>query len=80
MLSLVLIAVSVALAGLRIYGITNQTFQAAAHLWVGGLIVGYWTQRKTWPRDSYMCLCLSIALSVIELGCFIFDHFFREAL
>jgi hypothetical protein len=62
---LTLIAISILLGSLRALGHKSQTFQAAAHLFVGGLIVGYVT-----TRQGYL-LWLTIALSILEIVCFL---------
>lgn len=55
---------------LRLTGETGQTFQAGAHLFVGGLIglaIG--------NRDRRFHLGLAIGLSLIELFAFVRGHF-----
>lgn len=88
MTSFVLIAVSLAFAVARIAGVIHPSFQAFAHLWVGGLFAASWYLWRTrnlivpvfnllpyrsvsWPT----ALTLAVGLSLIELGCFVWDHF-----
>jgi hypothetical protein len=56
---------SFALAGARIGGLKTEAFQAVAHLWVGALLAAWILNRNKDARK------LAIALSVIELACFI---------
>jgi hypothetical protein len=60
-----LIALSILLGSLRALGVRSQSFQAAAHLFVGGLIGGYLA-----TRQGYL-LGLTIALSILEIICFL---------
>lgn len=73
------IVVSLVIAGLRIAGVTHESYQAAAHLFVGGLVAAYWTQRGTgfWDVDSkgFTNLLLAIALTVVEVACFLWFRF-----
>lgn len=64
-------SIAIVLAVIRIRGYKSQTFQAIAHLFVGGLFTASWLQVNT--REN---LILAIALSVIELGCFLWQHSF----
>jgi len=66
MTTAILIIVSVVLAGLRIGGMTHPTFQALAHLFVGGLLTDGCVRRQ-WVEIG-----LGVALSAVELACFIF--------
>lgn len=61
---------SVGIAVLRVTGETGQAFQAAAHLFVGGLIGAAFSGRlKRFP------LGLAIALSLVEVFAFLRDRF-----
>ena len=72
MTNLILLSLSLLLAALRVYGVTHQSFQAAAHLFVGGLIVRAWYERKT--TAGYWSVVLSVGLSAVELACVLRDH------
>jgi len=54
--------IALALASLRIAGFTSLSFQASAHLFVGGLIGAWLVNRKR------SLLILAIALSVVEVA------------
>jgi hypothetical protein len=58
-------AFSAALGGFRLFGATNQSFQAVAHLYVGGLIA-WAVAKKDWRYGG-----LAAALSVLELFAFL---------
>jgi hypothetical protein len=58
--------IAVILTGIRLYGITHIAFQAAAHLYVGGLIAAWYNNRKS--KHLY----LAIALSVLEVAAFLY--------
>lgn len=60
---------SAVLAAFRIAGTTHEAFQAAAHIWVG-MLLALWITDGERPAKV-----LVITLSVIELACFIRDHF-----
>ena len=62
-LALILI-MSIILGALRIGGERGEIFQAVAHLWVGGLFVGG-------VLRSLSYLWIAIALSLLELACFL---------
>ena len=64
----VFILISAVLGGLRLDGVKTETFQAVAHLWVGALCYGWFADGRRAEK------WLAIALSVIELGRFAFDH------
>lgn len=71
-----LFIVAAALAVARVGGVIHPSFQAAAHLFTGGLIAASatehyytWAERK---REGGFKFCLAVALSVVELGCFLF--------
>lgn len=62
----VVILVSIALGLLRIFGATNQAFQATAHLFLGGVIIA-----ATYDKTNRWTLAgVAIALSVVEVICF----------
>lgn len=73
------IAISIVLAVLRIAGIHTAAYQAAAHLFVGALIGAFVIQ---WDRDGWggyhqrLNLWLTVALSVVEVACFVWFRFF----
>lgn len=79
------ILIAVALAALRIAGHKSAMFQAAAHLFVGGLFaVGYRDYRRDWASESgskaaLFNIWIAIALSVVEVACALWFHF-RNAL
>ncbi len=66
---LFLIAVSILLVLARFHGIKTEAFQAAAHLWVGGLIVAWFMGTDKQARKIYGWLV--IGLSVAEVTAFI---------
>lgn len=74
------IVISVVIAGLRIAGIHSALYQAAAHLFVGGLFAAWWTQRGKgfWDVDAkgFTNLLLAIALTIVEVACFVWFRFF----
>jgi hypothetical protein len=72
------ILIAVALAALRIAGHKSEAFQAAAHLFVGGLLTAGWVADKSrfWPSTWKFYTWLAIALSVVEVACFIWFKFF----
>lgn len=61
---LALFGSAIVIAGLRVYGLHGQTFQAISHLYVGGLIGAFLV--RGWP-DGYLFLYLALALSFIEV-------------
>lgn len=63
------IAFSVALALIRAGGEMGQAFQAVAHVFVGGLFAAYATTKRP------IHLVLAIALSVVEVACFLYFKF-----
>ena len=67
------ILISAALALARILGVKHEAYQAVAHLWVGGLIGAWLLTRKTKDVDS-VYLWSVIVLSVVEVACFIVQH------
>jgi hypothetical protein len=61
---------SLILVALRVAGVKHQAFQAIAHIWVSGLFcTWYFTRRRLW-------FWVAVAMSAIELACFIVQHFF----
>lgn len=60
-----LIAISILFGSLRALGVRSKSFQAFAHLWVGGLMGG-WVA----TRHEYL-IWLVIALSILEIVCFL---------
>jgi hypothetical protein len=79
--------VAFVLAALRIAGHKSQTFQAVAHLFVGGLFTAAWWQYgETWAdgglwgqsaavAPAMRKFYLAIGLSVIELACALWFRF-----
>lgn len=76
---IILIAIGVMLATLRIAGVTHESYQAAAHLYVGGLVGAWLIQRKAPDLGGAVqgmgYLILAIALSVVEVGCALWFRF-----
>ncbi len=60
----ILVAILVGLP--RVLGIKTQTYQAIAHLYVGGLISSFYL-----TRDPFW-IQLIIGLSVLEVACFLY--------
>jgi hypothetical protein len=60
-------AVSVAMAVARAMGEKAQWFQAAAHLWVGGLVVAAFASSG---RSRWTCAFAVIGLTIVEVYCF----------
>jgi uncharacterized membrane protein YfcA len=67
--TLLTIPIALALAALRLLGHKDAAFQAAAHLFVGGL-VGAWLSARPAPRARWY-FGLAIALSLVELAAFL---------
>jgi hypothetical protein len=65
---LVILAVALALGAIRVAGHTSPAFQAAAHLFVGVLFGAWFMGRERW---NAWLLYLALALSVLELACFL---------
>ncbi len=67
--------VAVILAGIRIAGHKSQSFQAAAHLFVGGLLGAAISELcrggDGWKFGAANELAVAIALSIVEVACFI---------
>lgn len=78
------VSIAVALAAIRIMGHKSLAFQATAHLFIGGLIAAAFVEGeavetetdavKYTPLIKENCM-LVVVLSVIELGCFLFQKF-----
>lgn len=87
MVSSAIILISIVLASCRIVGITDEFFQAVAHLWVGGIIgaaVALHFCLKCDPLEEpdldldffySLCIIVSVVLSLVELICFLFSRF-----
>ena len=56
--------IAIVLGVLRIHGIKHEAFQAAAHLYVGGLLGAYFSGKNK------EFLWIAIGLSVLEVVCF----------
>ncbi len=83
-----LLIIALVLAALRVAGHTSEAYQAAAHLFVGGLI-GAWLVNVAARiriraggglahkehRAAAFHLSLAVALSVVEVICFIVFRF-----
>jgi hypothetical protein len=65
----VTIPIALALVALRLLGHKDQAFQAAAHLFVGGLFAAWWTTRPA-PASRWN-LGLAVALSLVEVAAFL---------
>lgn len=74
-----LVVVSVVFGLLRIFGLKSKSFQAFAHLWVGYIIGVYWSiqylEDIQFVVDTRMLFWNIIALSVVEIGCFLRSKF-----
>jgi hypothetical protein len=74
-----LLTIAIVLSMLRIGGHTSETYQAAAHLFVGGLFAaGYMQYRYTWTeggRDAMRKILLAIGLTAVEVACFLWFRF-----
>lgn len=66
---ILVVAVSLVLALMRILGATSATYQAAAHLWVG-VLIGLATL-SAWPLARLLWGLVG-ALAVVEVGCMTF--------
>lgn len=76
-MNVLLIVIAVVLAIVRIYGVTHESFQAAAHLFVGGLFAAGYVQWRCaeWQRfDAMGKIIMGTVLSLVELACFIASH------
>lgn len=74
-----LIAIALVIAGLRIVGFTHESYQAAAHLFVGGLVGAWIVQRNATDLRNVLLantnLFMAFALSVVEVACFLWFRF-----
>jgi MFS family permease len=64
-----LYAIAFVLAALRVAGHKSQSFQAVAHLFVGGLLTEWWVGSLSW-RYSHT-FWIAVSLSIVELACFL---------
>lgn len=64
MIIAILATITILLCFLRIIGEKSPSFQASAHLFVGGLIGAYAVRHNPW------WIALSIVLCVVEVACF----------
>jgi len=72
---------AIVIAGVRIAGHTSQTYQAAAHLFVGGLFAAAFVQWRMGTKlgsrvDAYRNLAIAVVLTIVEVGCFLWFRFF----
>lgn len=67
--------ISIIFAALRICGVKSKSYQAFAHLFVGGLFGAAFVDLSLdigrWTFDGYWWLWLAIGLSVVELIVFL---------
>lgn len=61
--------VAVAVVALRILGLKSPSFQAVAHLYVGGLF-GAWLEAG---RPARPLLWLALLVTAVEVACFLHD-------
>ena len=66
MLNAIRIAVAVALAVLRIGGVTHPSFQAAAHVFIGGLI-GAWCITRSWRHGGPALGLLAVEVAMFAV-------------
>jgi len=75
-----LFVICLVLGLLRILGMTNESFQAVAHLFVGGLFTAWgFTWRCCDHRqevDSVYYLVMGVGLTLLEINCAIFFKVF----
>lgn len=78
------ILIAVSLAALRIAGHKSEAFQAAAHLFVGWLLAGWWFspvsydgtgRAREYDRTSGLYLTLAVVLSIVEVACALWFKF-----
>jgi hypothetical protein len=78
-----LVCTSIIFGLLRIFGLKTKSFQAFAHLWVGYLAGIYWAvfhlEDIQFIVDTRMLLWNIVALSVVELACFLRSKFLGSA-
>ena len=72
---LIVVVGSVLVAGLRVMGVKDQSFQAMSHLFVGGLLGGFLALRRSSRLDDIderrLYIFFAASLSLVELGCFL---------
>ncbi len=61
----IVLLLALLIGGLRVFGVTHVAYQAAAHLFVGGLF-GAWLMDK----HRKWLLVLFVAMTVLETICF----------
>jgi len=64
--------ISTALGLARVAGLTHIAFQAAAHVWVGGLIA---CRMRGKDKIGSGCMYQALGLSVLETVCAVFGTF-----
>lgn len=65
------ILLALVLGGVRVAGVTHIAFQAAAHLYMGGLAVAWWKEKANWTEwRNLVVLFLFVGLTVLETVCF----------
>lgn len=72
------IAIGLSLAIWRIMGHKSQSFQAAAHLFVGWLLSAWWYIPDSLDGRRWFFFWVAVALTVVEVGCFVWFRFFQE--
>jgi hypothetical protein len=68
-LSWIVYLICAVLAAIRIAGAKSETFQAAAHLWMGALIAVWYLRYDR--DDAKIAGWLVVVLSVVEVACFV---------
>lgn len=66
-----LILIAVVLSGLRVAGHTSETYQAAAHLYVGALLGSAWSQGPWEPERATTKYWIAGVLIFVEVTCFL---------
>ena len=80
MSDIIVCIIAVVIAGLRISGVgqtpslLDQSFKDAAHLFAGGMFAIWLYSRrlKPAPENRWIYLGVGIALSVVEVACFVY--------
>ena len=67
------------LGGLRLVGVTHIAFQAAAHFFMGGLIVAWWKGRSENNVKNWQLIAVFGFLTVLETLCFFFGPLIKLA-
>ena len=69
-----LLLIAVALGWFRVYGYVSMPFPAVAHVFTGGMLGIWWTKSQDiYTRsESRFYLVVAIALSVLEVCCFVY--------